>query len=170
MNCCIRLFAAAQTIEPVGHVRWFLISHAHGRESRVTGKQNIFDGALRVNRQIVLMIAFLLHELPARAALATRIEHGGLFPHDAGKAGRIVSKTGGIARHESIRVSEESLEGIGILPAVMPGKNSAVRDDGLRVVHVHKEVAEVDAVAHPLVSDAAGKVLVETKLKMKLRI
>src|SRR5207237_2070345 len=116
------------------------------------------------------MIAFLLHKLPARTALAAGINHGGLFPHDAGKAGRIVSKAGGIAGHESIRVGEESLEGIGILPAVMPGENSAVRHNGLRVVHIHEEVAEIDPVAHPLVGDHARKVFVEAKLKMEMWI
>ena len=69
------------------------------------------------------------------------------FFHDPRKAGRIVAKTRRIARHEAIRVSEQSLESIRIFTPIMPGKNSAVRDDGLRTVHVHKEMAKVDAVA-----------------------
>ena len=72
------------------------------------------------------MIAFLLHKLPARTALAAGINHGGLFPHDAGKAGRIVSKAGGIADEKALRVFQKGLESIRIFAAVRPGENAAV--------------------------------------------
>src|SRR5580704_5484002 len=62
------------------------------------------------------------------------------------------------------------MEGVGILPAVMPGKNASIRHDRLRKALVHEVVAEVDAMTHPLVRDAAGELLVETKFEVKLPI
>src|SRR5207253_2886778 len=103
-------------------------------------------------------------DLPARAALTSRVDHRSILSHDPSKARRVVAKTRRIAHQEAVRVSEKCLEGIRILPAVMPGKNAAVCDDGVWVVDVHEEVAEVNAVAHPLVRNAAGKLFVEAKL------
>src|SRR5689334_13524085 len=59
------------------------------------------------------------------------------------------------------------MEGIGILAAVMPGENAAIGHDRLRKALVHEVVTEVNAMAHPLVRDAAGEFLVETKFKIK---
>src|SRR5207302_10662075 len=42
----VGLFAAAQAIEPVGHVRGFFIAHSHGGETCLAGQQDIFDGPL----------------------------------------------------------------------------------------------------------------------------
>src|SRR6266481_3017678 len=52
----------------------------------------------------------------------------------------------------------------------MPGKNTAMRHDRLRKAFAHEVVAEVDAMAHPLVRDAAGKLLVEPILEIKLGV
>src|ERR1700692_4101815 len=60
------------------------------------------------------------------------------------------------------------MEGVGILPAVMPSKNAAIRHDRLRKALVHEVVAEVDAMTNPLVRDTAGELLVETKFEVKL--
>src|SRR6266403_5024960 len=62
------------------------------------------------------------------------------------------------------------MEGSGILPAVMPGKNAAICYDRLWKALVHEVMTEVNAMAHPLIRDATGKFLVETKFKVKLRI
>src|SRR3989442_4705651 len=62
------------------------------------------------------------------------------------------------------------MEGIGILPAVLPGENTTTRHHRLRISFVQEVVAEVDAMTHPLVGDAAGKLLVETKFEIKLGI
>src|SRR3989454_3023591 len=62
------------------------------------------------------------------------------------------------------------MEGIGILPAVLPGENTTTRHHRLRISFVQEVVAEVDAMTHPLVGDAAGNLLVETKFEIKLRI
>src|SRR6267154_1941479 len=62
------------------------------------------------------------------------------------------------------------MKGIWILTAVMPGKNAAVCDDRLRKALVHEVVAKVNAVAHPLVRNAARKLLVEAKFKINLGI
>src|SRR5258708_13838328 len=62
------------------------------------------------------------------------------------------------------------MESVGIVPDVMPGKNAAICYDRLRKALAHKIMAEVDAMAHPLVRDAAGKLLVEAKFKVKLGI
>src|SRR5207245_5680281 len=74
------------------------------------------------------------------------------------------------ARQETLRISEERMEGIGILPAIMPGKNTAIRHDRLWKPLIHKVMTEVNAMTHPLVRDAAGKLLIETKFKVKLGI
>src|SRR5437660_3364739 len=52
----------------------------------------------------------------------------------------------------------------------MPGKNTAIRDDRLRKTLVREVVTEIDAVTHPLVGNAVGKLLVEAKFKVKLGI
>src|SRR5882762_2154929 len=52
----------------------------------------------------------------------------------------------------------------------MPGKNTAIRHDRFRKAFAHEVVAEVDTMAHPLVRDAAGKLLVEPILEIKLWI
>src|SRR6266705_1892475 len=62
------------------------------------------------------------------------------------------------------------MEGIWVLPAVMPGKNAAICHHRLRKALIHEIVAKVNAMAHPLVRDADGKLLVETKFKVKLGI
>src|SRR5258708_39817025 len=62
------------------------------------------------------------------------------------------------------------MEGIGILAAVMPSENAAIGHDRLRKALVHEVVAKSNAMAHPLVRDAAGKFLVETKFTVKLGI
>src|SRR5438876_595776 len=62
------------------------------------------------------------------------------------------------------------MEGIGVFASVLPGKNAAICHDRLRKVLVHEVVTEVNAMAHPLVRDTAGKLLVETKFKVKLGI
>src|SRR5215472_3759059 len=116
------------------------------------------------------MIAFLFHHLPARAAFSSYVDHRGLLAHDPREAGSVVAKAGRVTRQEAVRISEKRLEGIRILPSVMPGKNAAIRDDGMRKAHLHEVVAKVDAMAHPLVGDAARELSVETKFKVKLRI
>src|SRR5207249_7482114 len=57
-----------------------------------------------------------------------------------------------------------------VFASVLPGKNAAICHDRLRKVLVHEVLTEVNAMAHPLVRDAAGKLLVETKFKVKLGI
>src|SRR5882762_8540261 len=52
----------------------------------------------------------------------------------------------------------------------MPGKNTAMRHDRLRKAFAHEVVAEVDAMAHPLVRNAAGELLIESIFEIKLRI
>src|SRR2546421_8031598 len=116
------------------------------------------------------MIALFLDDLPARATLSSRVDQGGLLAHDAREARRVVAKTGRVARQKTVCVSEERLKSIRILPAILPGKNPAMRHDGIWMFHIHEKVAQVNAVAHPLVGDAAGKFFVKTKLEMKLRI
>src|SRR5215469_2938432 len=116
------------------------------------------------------MIALFFHHLPARAPFSSYVDHRGLLAHDPREAGRVVAKAGRVTREEAVRISEKRLEGIRILPSVVPCKNAAIRDDGMRKTHVHEVMAKVDAMAHPLVSDAARKLFVETKFKMKLRI
>ena len=43
MHGRIWLFAAAQAVEPVGHVRGFFISHPHRREARVARQQEVLQ-------------------------------------------------------------------------------------------------------------------------------
>src|SRR5437763_10007187 len=38
------------------------------------------------------------------------------------------------------------------------------------MLHVHKEVAQVDPMAHPLIGDTARKLFVQAKLEIKLRV
>src|SRR5439155_23822368 len=112
------------------------------------------------------MIALFLDDLPTRAALSSRVDHGSLLAHDPRKTRRIVAKTGRVARQKTICIGEERLKSIRVLPPVVPGKNAAMRHDGIRIVHIHEKVAQVNAVAHPLVGDSARKLFVEAKLEM----
>ena len=88
------------------------------------------------------------------------------FSHDAGEAVGIVAEAGGITHQESLRIFEQRLERIGIFASVLPGINAAVRHDGLREVIVQQVVNHVDAVAHPLVGDAAGEIFVEAEFEI----
>src|SRR5207248_3196597 len=60
--------------------------------------------------------------------------------------------------------------GVGILAAIRPGINASVGDDGARKVLIHEPVRQVDAVAHPLVGDAARELLVKAEFEIELRV
>src|SRR6266567_3231705 len=89
--------------------------------------------------------------LTARAAFSSVINHCGFLSHDACETGRIIAEARGIAHQKTFWIGEQRMEGIGILPAVMPGENAAICHDRLRKALVHEVVTEIDAMAHPLV-------------------
>jgi hypothetical protein len=170
LNGGIRLFAASQTIQPVGHVRGLLIAHPSRRKGLIASQQNVFDRPPVVHRRVIFVISFFFDQLPSRAAFATVIDQRRFLAHDARKTGRVIAKARGIADQRAPRIGEQRLKRIWIFPAVTPSENPTAGHYRFRIILVQKIVAEVDSMAHPLVRDAARKILLETELKVELRI
>jgi len=91
------LFAASQTIQPIGHVRGLLVAHPSRRKGLIARQQDVFDGSPIVNRRVIFVISLFLDQLPSRAAFPTVIDQRRLLAHDARKTGRVVAKARGIA-------------------------------------------------------------------------
>src|SRR6266702_5800941 len=89
----VRLFAAAQAIQPVDHVRGILIPYPRWRKALVARQQDVLDGTLAVNSGIIFVISLLFHPLPARTAFAAVIDHRGILPHDPRKCRRVIAET-----------------------------------------------------------------------------
>src|SRR4030095_7110140 len=121
-----------------------------------------------IDRRVVLVVALLLDDLPARAALATDVHERRLLAHDPREAVTVVAEAGRVAGEER-RILHERLEGVWILPAVMPREHAAVCDDRARHL-VRVEMHEIDAVAHPLVGDAAREFAIQPELEVELRV
>src|SRR6266850_6945175 len=88
----IRLFAAPQAIQPIDHVGGIFIAHPRRRKRCIASQQNVFDTSPGVNRGIIFVIALFLHHLPARAAFAAVIHHGGFLAHDARETGCVIAE------------------------------------------------------------------------------
>ena len=93
-----------------------------------------------------------------------------LLAHDPGEAVASRCRSSWSSSTRKRRVLDERLERVGVLAAVVPGEDAAVRHDRARRLIVHEEVHEIDAVAHPLVGDAARELPVEAELEVQLRI
>ena len=162
--------ARAQALEPVGHVLERQVVDAHRRQLGLARQQHVLRGALGVDVGVALVVALLLDELVARAALAADVHERRLLAHVAREAGRVVAEARRVAHEEALRVLEQGLEGVGVLAPVVPGEDAAVRHHRAREAVAHEPVHEVDAVAHPLVGDAAREVLVEAELEVEAGI
>src|ERR1700677_3911867 len=75
----VRLFACAQTLEPIRHVRKIVIADAYRWQARVSRQQNIFSDALPIDLGVILMIAISLDHLPPRATFPTSVVHRGFL-------------------------------------------------------------------------------------------
>ena len=75
------------------------------------------------------MISFLFDHLPSRTAFASVIDEGGILSHDPRKTGRVIAKTRRVAHQQAARIGEQRLEGVGVLPPIVPGKNAAIGHD-----------------------------------------
>src|SRR4029079_16135999 len=81
----------------------------------------------------------------------------------------IVAEARGIADEEG-RVLDQRLEGIRVLTSVVPREHAAMRHDRPCRRRVHEEVDEIDAVAHPLIGNAARELPIEPELEVELWI
>src|SRR5207244_9569049 len=88
----------------------------------------------------------------------------------AGETGRVISETRCITDEKALRIFHKRLKGVRVFSPIRPSKNSAVRDSRARHGIVHKKVHQVNAVTHPLIGDAAGKLAIQTKFKINTRI
>src|SRR5438552_10956204 len=91
--------AAAEAFQPVGHVRKTLVAHERRRQLVATGEQDVF--LFPLDEGVVLVIALFLDPLPAWAAFAADVDHGGLLAHDAAEAVAVVAEAGGEADQET---------------------------------------------------------------------
>src|SRR5205809_1071739 len=107
------------------------------------------------------MSPLLLDPLPARTAFTAHVNKGCLLSHNAREAIRIVAEAGGIADQETFGILQKGLERIWILAPVMPGKNTAVSYHRCREIIIQEIMDQVDPMAHPLVGNAAGKILIK---------
>src|SRR4029079_14029337 len=119
--------------------------------------------------RVVLVVAALLDQLPPRTALAADVHERALLAHDARKTVGVVAEARGVAREER-RVLDESLERVGIFAAVVPREDAALRHDRARRLVVQEEMDEIDAVAHPLIRDAARELAIQAELEIQLRV
>src|SRR5262249_61751216 len=69
-----------------------------------------------------------------------------------------------------LHIGEKTRDGLELPPPVMPSKTTAIGNNRLWIFFVQKEMAEVNAMTHPLIADAAGKVPIQTKFEIELRI
>src|ERR1017187_2805194 len=92
----IGLLPAAETIQPVGHVRKVVVADKWRRHlgvAGVAGQRYVGFGA--VQERGVLVRAFLFHQLPPRATLASDSDQRGLLAQEAREAVAIGAETGG---------------------------------------------------------------------------
>lgn len=99
-------FAAAQAIEPIGHVRKILVTDAHGGNLSVTGQEYVLTDALFIDTVVLLVISFFFDQSPTRTTFAAPVKERGFLAHDARVAGGIVSETGGIADQKTLGVGD----------------------------------------------------------------
>ena len=94
-----------------------------------------------------------------------------LLAHDAREAVAIVAEAGGVADQKSFGIFQQRLERVGIFAAVVPGEDCRRAPPPTAGSCVVQEVVhQVDAVAHPLVGDAAGEFFVQAEFEIELRI
>src|SRR5437868_13286276 len=116
------------------------------------------------------MISLLLDDAVARATLASMVEERGFLAHVAREGRSVVAKAGREADQKTLGIFQQGMECIGILAAIVPGVNAAVRDNRAGKRIVHEPVHKINAVAHPLIGNAAGKILVQAEFAIHLRI
>lgn len=126
--------------------------------------------ALGIDIIVLFVISLFFYKGPARTAFASSIEKRGFRAHNARVTRSIIAKAGCIAHQKTLRICEQRLEGIGIFSAVMPRKDTAMRNGRGWMFFFQEEMAEVNAVAHPLIRNSTGKILVEAVLEIELRI
>src|SRR5512146_2610793 len=115
------LLAGTHALEPVGRMLQRQVAHAHGWKLGFAGRENVFRRPLLINVRIVFVVPFLLHQTVARAAFTAMVEKRCFFAHVASEGRGIVAKAGGKADQKALGILQQGLEGIGILPAIMPG-------------------------------------------------
>src|SRR5256885_6231756 len=126
--------------------------------------------ALLVDIGIVFVVALFLDELVTRASFTAEVEQRRFLSHIARKAGSIISEAGGVADEKAFGIFEQGLERVRSFAPIFPGEDASVGDDrGWKVV-AGEPVDQVDAVAHPLIGDSAGKILVKAEFEIEARI
>src|SRR5216110_1676110 len=128
INGAVWLLTRAHALKPVRHVLERAVIDAHRRQFRLAGKKNVLRLPLGIDTVVLLVIALLFDQLIARAALAANIEKRGILAHIAREPGRVVTKAGRVAHKEALGIFEQSLKRVGVLTAIVPGINAAVRD------------------------------------------
>src|SRR3981189_2377153 len=106
LHARVWLFSAAQAIKPIRNVRQILVRNLHRRQSLVAGQQNIPALALLLNAAVLLVIAELFHNLPARTPFSARIVERRTLPHDARVSGSIISETRRVAHQKTLWISQ----------------------------------------------------------------
>src|SRR2546428_6102753 len=148
-------------------MREVVVADEGRRDGVAPGKRNVLLSAL--NQGVVFMGSLLFDPFPARTPFASDVDERGVLSHDPRETVAVVAEAGGITDQEAFRVFEQRLECIRVLALILPGENSARRDHGFWKVIVEKVVNQIDPVAHPLIGDAAGKILVKAELEIDSR-
>jgi len=87
----IGLLAAAQALQPVGHVREVFVANSGRRQIGVARQLDVPALSLLVDVFVLLVIANLLHDLPTRTTFSAGVVQGGFLSHDAAVADGVVS-------------------------------------------------------------------------------
>src|SRR4029077_9897085 len=106
LHSAMRLLARAYALEPVGHMPQRSVIDAHGRELRLTGKQNVLRGSIFVDVGVVLVVSIFFGQLIAWAAFAADIGECRFLAHVASEAGRVVAEAGRVADQKALGVLE----------------------------------------------------------------
>ena len=131
---------------------------------------SVTQRSARVDRRDCPRGSLFLDHLPARTAFAADVDERRLLSHDPGEAVASRCRSSWSSSTRNDRVFDQRLERVGVLAAVVPGEDAAVRHDRAGRLIVHEEVHEIDAVAHPLVGDPARELLVQPELEVQLRV
>src|SRR5439155_5105804 len=113
---------------------------------------------------------FLLDQFPSRAAFAADVDQRRLLAHVAREAVAVIAEAGGVADQKPLWIFEQRLESVRIFAPIRPGEDTAVSHHRAWELVLEEKVRQVDAVAHPLVGDAAGKIFVQAELEILPRI
>src|ERR1700678_4669621 len=105
-----------------------------------------------------------------RSSFTAIILDGAVASVNSGKASITVAEDCFIGIEKSLRIDDGRDAGIGIVPSVFPGEDTAVGNDTFRIRFIGPKMNQIAAVAEPLIEDAGREVFIEPELEIYMRV